>query len=392
MPPIHAAYEERIGCQVAASTVYRMLARHGWRKVAPDTGHPKRDAQAQSAVVQNAGHEATCAHTLKEGLERASTEPIDVIYLDVMMPDGNGLDLLPKLKKTASRPEWRVSGCWPRGIAHDFNNILMAIIGHTDVALSNVPKESSVRPNLESVRKAAHRATDMVRQIVIFSRQTEQERKPVLIAPLVKEVLNLLRASLPSTIEMRQNIAISLEGSTILADPTQIHQVIMNLCANAVYAMRAARGILSVSLSDADTCLVSQYPDLKPGPYVMLTVSDTGCGMDAAVMERMFEPSFTTKGLDEGSGIGLSTVLSIVKGHGGAISAYSEPGQGATFSVLLPLIDKDTEGRRSVYEALGVGGKKLDSTSGIAYFMNQAENLYGEGKLSPRQKGRGTDK
>jgi CheY-like chemotaxis protein len=225
------------------------------------------------------------------------------------------------------------------GIAHDFNNILSAIMGYTELAVLGVPEKLPAKQNLQEVLKASHRAKDLVRQILTFSRQGEQERKPVLIFPIVKETLKLLRASLPSTIEIRQKI--DSETGVIEANLTQIHQVVMNLCTNAAHAMRENGGVLEVSLvnveMDIDT--TAQHPDIHPGPYLRLTVSDTGIGIAPDLVERIFDPYFTTKKVGEGTGLGLAVVHGIVKSHGGIIKVYSELGKGSTFHVYFPLID-----------------------------------------------------
>ena len=228
------------------------------------------------------------------------------------------------------------------GIAHDFNNILTSIIGYTEMAQTRVQEGSLVKRNLDQVLRSGFRARDLVKQILTISRQTEQERKPVQICPVVKEALKLLRSSLPTTVEIRQEIAVRPGEGVVLADPTQIHQVLMNLCTNAAHAMRPQGGILSVNLSEVefDASLVCRYPGLRPGPYVKLIVSDTGCGMDAAVMERIFDPYFTTKGPGEGTGLGLSVVQGIVKSHGGAITVHSTPGEGTVFEVFLPRLEE----------------------------------------------------
>jgi PAS domain S-box-containing protein len=247
------------------------------------------------------------------------------------------------------------------GIAHDFNNILAAIIGFTEIAMSKVPQASPVQHDLEQVLAAGSRATDLVRQILTFSRQTEQELRPVQITHTAKEALKLLRSSLPTTIDIRQEIALPPEGGVVLADPTQIHQVLMNLCTNAAHAMRATGGILSVGLSEveADTSFVARHPGLKVGPCVCLTVSDTGHGMDAAVMERVFEPYFTTKGAGEGTGLGLAVVQGIVRGCGGAVTVYSEPGHGTTFRVYLPRIEREIAPEPRSVEPLPTGDERI---------------------------------
>jgi two-component system cell cycle sensor histidine kinase/response regulator CckA len=226
------------------------------------------------------------------------------------------------------------------GVAHDFNNILTAIIGFAQLARDQVAGGTPLRRYMDQVLGAGSRAADLVRQILTFSRWTELERQPVEIPSIIKEALKLLRSSLPTTIEIRQEIAVELQEGMVLADPTQIHQLMMNLCTNAAHAMRSRGGVLGVSLSKigVTASLAPRYPDLKPGPYLQLTVSDTGYGMDAALMERIFDPYFTTKGLGEGTGLGLAVVQGIVKSCGGLITVYSEPGEGTTFNIFLPKI------------------------------------------------------
>jgi PAS domain S-box-containing protein len=222
------------------------------------------------------------------------------------------------------------------GIAHDFNNILGAIMGYAELSRLNLERPDHARSYMELALKASQRAKELVRQILTFSRQTEQERVPVDLNLILKESLKLLRATLPSTIDMR--VTTLPEPATTLADPTQIHQVIMNLCTNAAHAMREHGGRLEVSLTEAVVAEEEAplHPDLMPGPYLALTVSDTGHGMTAEVRERIFEPFFTTKAPGEGTGLGLAVVHGLVKGCKGDITVYSEAGQGTSVRVLLP--------------------------------------------------------
>jgi|GEM_PF-2541258 len=224
------------------------------------------------------------------------------------------------------------------GIAHDFNNILGAMMGYTELSLIGMPEGEKRRHNLEQVLKAGQRAKHLVQQILKFSRSSEQERRPIKIAPVIGETIKLLRATLPTTIEIRQNLA--PESGSVMADPTQIHQLLMNLCSNAADSMRDRGGVLEVSLAtlELDRDSAEQLVELKPGLYLKLTVTDTGQGMDAATLERIFEPFFTTKQEGMGTGMGLSVVHGIVKSHGGAITASSQPDQGSIFSVYLPLM------------------------------------------------------
>ena len=243
------------------------------------------------------------------------------------------------------------------GIAHDFNNILAAILGFTEIALLDIPEESPVRHNLEQAIKAGNRAKELVKQIFVFSRHGDQGKKPIQISPIVKETLKLLRSSLPSTVEIRQKIETTTESS-IMANLTQIHQILTNLCTNGAHAMREKGGVLEISLCDLDLDpkAVVPYPDLNPGPYVKLTVSDTGHGMGEEVIERIYDPYFTTKGVGEGSGMGLSMIHGMMKSSGGTISVSSEPGKGTTFDVFFPRIEKEEKSETDAITPLP-GGK-----------------------------------
>ena len=229
------------------------------------------------------------------------------------------------------------------GIAHDFNNILTAISGFSDLSLQ-ATQDATLKNYISYVIKAANRAKDLVRQILAFSKQTEHEMRPVLVAPLLNEALKFLRASIPSSIEIKQNIA--CDTYVVFADPTQMHQVIMNLCTNAGHAMREKGGVLSAGLDalELDETLINKtYDGLNPGRYLRLTVSDTGHGMTSDVVEHIFEPYFTTKEKGEGTGLGLAVVHGIVKSHNGMVIVISKPGQGSTFEVLLPLMAMESQ-------------------------------------------------
>jgi nitrogen-specific signal transduction histidine kinase/CheY-like chemotaxis protein len=225
------------------------------------------------------------------------------------------------------------------GIAHDFNNILSAIIGYTELSQIKLPEDNNVLPYLDGILKASNRARELVQQILTFSRQTELELRPVQVNIIVKEALKLLRASLPTTIEIQQDIKCN---SLVMGDPTKLHQVLMNICTNASHAMRENGGVLDVNIVniEVDNELSGKQLDLKPGRYVKLTISDTGQGMPPNVLDRIFDPFYTTKEKSEGTGMGLSVVHGIVKSYSGTVSVYSEPGKGSTFNVFLPTIDR----------------------------------------------------
>jgi signal transduction histidine kinase len=223
------------------------------------------------------------------------------------------------------------------GIAHDFNNLLTPILGYTEMILQDAHLDSRIAKDLSEVVKAASLAKDLVRQILTLSRQSEREVKPLQVHLVVTEALKLLRSTIPSTIQIKTKVEVS--RMTVLADPAQIHQIIMNLCTNAYHAMKKTGGILAVSLKSLKIDDGLNQEDsfvLKPGHYMVLEVSDTGVGMTKTVMEKIFDPYFTTKSKEEGTGLGLSVVQGIIKSYGGNISVYSEPGRGTTFRIYLP--------------------------------------------------------
>jgi len=262
----------------------------------------------------------------------------DVSNYAVLIRDVTNELQLERQLRQAQRME--AIGTLAGGIAHDFNNNLASIITCTEMARDDVPEESPLRELLDVVLKSAFRGRNLVKQILTFSCRGEQERQPVQAEVVVHECIRLLRASIPVSIRIQQRIETPL--GMVLADPTQIHQIIMNLCTNAVHAMQEKGGVLEIALenADLDTAAVSGFPDLPSGRYLKLTVKDTGHGMSRTTMERIFDPFFTTKGQIEGTGLGLSVVHGIVKNHGGSISVASEPEKGATFSVFLPRIDQ----------------------------------------------------
>jgi len=222
------------------------------------------------------------------------------------------------------------------GIAHDFNNILSIIKGYTELAVLELKERDEVSEHLKAVRVATSRATDLVRQILTFSRQQTHERRPIFLAPIVAETLKLLRATIPSTVEFKPRFETDVPA--ILADATQIHQIVMNLGTNAWQAMKGQPGSLEVVLERfvVDAYLGAIQPRLKPGIYARMSVSDTGCGMDHSTLGRIFEPFFSTKPPGEGTGLGLAVVHGIMEAHDGAITAYSSPGEGTTFRLFFP--------------------------------------------------------
>ncbi len=226
------------------------------------------------------------------------------------------------------------------GIAHDFNNILSGILGYTELAQMKAEGNPTLKNYLDEVFSAGVRATELVRQILTFSRRRGAELQPLQVPLVVKEALKLLRSTLPTTVELKTSIA--KEVDPVLADPTQVHQIIMNLCTNANHAMEPDGGILTVTIEQATPTpqFFEQHPDLTPGSYLYLRVKDTGCGMSPALISSIFDPYFTTKDLGEGTGLGLSVVHGIVKEYGGEVLVDSVPERGSTFTILLPVTSK----------------------------------------------------
>jgi len=226
------------------------------------------------------------------------------------------------------------------GIAHDFNNILAATVGNVYLAKMDAAGQPALLESLEEISDATVRATELVSQILTFSRQSKPDRVAVKLNDVVMEAGKLLRSSVPAAIRIQLELA---EAPAVLANATAIHQVIMNLGTNAWHAMRHQTGVLKIEMRvlEVDEDFASTHPDLHPGRYVQLSVSDTGCGMDGATLEHMFEPFFTTKGVGEGTGLGLAVVHGIMKSHDGGISVHSKPGEGTTFHLFFPVIETE---------------------------------------------------
>ncbi|NPA36569.1 MAG: hypothetical protein GXO47_06945 [Chlorobi bacterium] len=237
-------------------------------------------------------------------------------------------------------------GTLAEGIAHDFNNILTPIIGSAGMAMDELPDSSPAKEDLEQIKNAANRGKKIVQQILTFSRQMDFDKTPVRLEDVVNESINLLKISKPENVKI--NKTFEKGYGTVLADKTQMNQVIMNLAVNAFHAMKETGGILSITLSNKyiDTDKLTAYPKTKPGNFVVITVSDTGHGMDKETQYRIFEPFFTKKEVGEGTGLGLSVVHGIIKNHGGFIEVESEPGEGSIFRVFLPDFPEESKGEK----------------------------------------------
>ena len=244
------------------------------------------------------------------------------------------------------------------GIAHDFNNILSAIIGYSEIALTDAPPNSQLEGNIRKVLQAGQRATDLVRQILAFSRQSDIEPRPVQVKIITKEVLKLLRPTLPANIEIRSQLT---SESAVMADPIHIHQVLMNLCTNAAHAMAESGGVLEVSLEEVELTwdTAPPQPIITPGRYLELVVEDSGHGIPPHMIDRVFDPFFTTKEKGKGTGMGLAVVHGIIQSHHGSISVESTPGSGTRFTVLLPVIDTEVRLDPTPVDSLPIGDETI---------------------------------
>ncbi len=315
------------------------------------------DQIATAIVRMKAERELKKAH---EDLERRiveRTEELQQAY-DRLIEETKERDRLEEQLRHAQKMD--AIGTLAGGIAHDFNNIIAGIIGFTEMVLEDVPEDNPVHRRLEFILKGAHRGRDLVKQILTFSRKDKQEKKPVSMSNVIMEVIPLIRAIIPSTINIRHDIL--TKSDVISADRTQIHQVVLNMCSNAAYAMREQGGVLEIVLKDeivtAEDCGV--HSELKPGPHIRLIVSDTGCGIKPEMLDKIFDPFFTTKASGEGTGLGLSVVHGIIRSHAGAVTVYSKPGQGSSFHVIIPKIVPDvTSEKKEIMRTLKGGGRIL---------------------------------
>ena len=260
------------------------------------------------------------------------------------------------------------------GIAHDFNNILGAIVINSEMSLLDFSGDSGIRNNLELILKSGLRGKDLVRQMLLFSRKSEKKQEILTLTPLIKETFKLLRSSLPTTVQMK--LLLETESDAVYADPSQIQQVIMNLCTNAAYAMRGTTGSIDISLQ-AGTFGSIDLPeaDMQPGDYLVLSVKDTGSGMDEQVRKRIFDPFFTTKPAGEGTGLGLSVVYGIVKSHKGSITVYSEPGRGSIFRVYLPKADAAVSAEAETPKPPSRGNERILLVDDEEFIITSVRNM-----------------
>lgn len=275
--------------------------------------------------------------------EAATISPIrnnagEVINYVAVKHDITYQRLLEKQMRESQKLE--AIGTMAGGIAHDFNNILCSMLGYINIARDLIDQQSEAKKDLDLAIRSGERAEELIQQIITFSRQGEQELKPVKLESLVKESFKMLRAMLPSTIEIKLDI--QEKGPTVLADPTQIHQILMNLSSNANHAMSPSGGLLNIRLTDVEVKReLANMHEVPAGRYVCMEVSDTGCGIPGKNLDRIFEPFFTTKPVDEGTGLGLAVIHGVVKNHKGIIEVESVEGKGTRFLIYIPVVDSE---------------------------------------------------
>ncbi|WP_179131055.1 ATP-binding protein [Candidatus Entotheonella palauensis] len=329
--------------------------------------HMDREAPFDDVAITIQGYDGKPIHVVIAGRPMRNADGEVIGYRGVVRDVTERLQIealrreVQEVEETRQAQKMEAIGVLAGGIAHDFNNTLGVILGYAELTQPMVPENGPAWQNLQQIYNAGERAKHIVEQILTFSRKSDPERKPVYLHEVVGEALKLLRASLPTTIEIYQE-APSDVRDVVLADRTQIHQVLMNLCANAEHAMRDAGGVLEVRIDvvEVDETLMATDPsaELRPGPHVRLRIRDTGHGMTAEVVERIFEPYFTTKKVSEGTGMGLSVVHGIIASHGGAITVASRPEVGTTFEIYLPQIDAEIEDQLVGDGELPLGNKE----------------------------------
>jgi len=315
------------GAQTFLHEPYRLVSKNGAIKWVKDQSYLRKDSQGIITHIEGIVYDITDEIKLEEHLKQSQ--------------------------------KMEAIGTLAGGIAHDFNNILAAIVGYTEMARDGIPEESLASKDLDKVLEASTRATDLVKQILSFSRQDETEYIPLQPADIVNKAITMLRSTLPTTIEIIQNI--DTETGFIFADQTQIHQIMMNLCTNAFHAMEETGGRLDISLKEIDLCRedIAHEPQVDTSSFIQLSVSDSGPGMTQEVKDKIFDPYFTTKGVGKGTGMGLSIVHGIIKSYGGFITLSSEPGKGTAFHIFLPVVSEELMTEKEAIKQIPIGTEKI---------------------------------
>ncbi len=355
---------------------------HGWNKpFHPDDQKRAWDAW-QDAVTNNGTYSLECRLRKADGTYRwwlIRGVPVIDEKGEITKWFGTCTDI-DEIKRTETQlrqaQKMEALGTMSGGIAHDFNNILAAIIGFSELLEGHISKESRDARHLHRIMEAGIRGRELVRQMLAFARKVEQEKRPLPVSSIVKESVKLLRATTPSTINIRVNAS---NEALILGDPTQIQQVLMNLCTNAIHAMQEKGGSLDIELSDHSVSPSNgDPPGIDPGQYVMLSVRDTGTGIPADIMDKIFDPFFTTKRLGEGTGLGLSVVHGIVKQHEGSITVQSEPGRGSAFTVYFPKVAGGLETGDASDDELLTGSERILFVDDEEALVEMAEDILAE--------------
>ncbi|MBU1194452.1 MAG: response regulator [Proteobacteria bacterium] len=337
-----------LGQTAPGDVLYRPFWETVWWQHDPKVSRQLQDAIEKAKKGDLVRYETTCVGN------KGAIRDIDLSIKSVFLPSGGvafiiaeGRDITEYKKTAHEKKELAVQlersrkmeaiGTLAGGIAHDFNNILSGILGYSQLAQMNLDHPSRAKNHMKQIGQGIQRAAELIQQILTFSRQTEYEKKALKLYIVVKEALKLVRSSLPATIEIKESM---LTTDMVLADPTQMHQVIMNLCTNAYHAMIKTGGVLSVRLKSVELVDAKDVFDRKitPDTYIELMVADTGCGMDEYTFSKAFDPYFTTKEVGKGTGFGLALVNAIVDEHGGYIQAQTAPGKGSSFYVYLPVV------------------------------------------------------
>jgi PAS domain S-box-containing protein len=294
-------------------------------------------------------------------------------YVCVQRDVTREMDLQRQLRQSQ---KMEALGTLAGGIAHDFNNILAAIIGYADMTADEIGTNASAAHNLQQIKKAGKRAKDLVRQILAFSRQSDHTKRPVKLAGIFADVLNMLRATLPSTITIDQHLA---STSYLMADTTQMHQLLMNLCTNAAHAMPDKSGTITISLDDVTVSHITptMFQPMPPGQYIRLTVSDTGTGIKPDIIERIFDPFFTTQAIGDGTGMGLALVHGIMENHAGFIAVESSTGTGSTFMLYLPRTEQSAREARAAPATLPGSNERVLFVDDEADVTAVAEKILG---------------